>query len=745
MSVPQDQTSPCGASPLLRDGFVAPWCCLTESQRQVAKNAIKFLQGLAENASHGGRTSRRPADAYLTRVEPARHNAVALIDGKRGAGKTTLLVSILDFLRQCVERSSSSDTATWCSLCTREDHKNSRLATPKFDIQSHTLVPLRMIDLRPFPTGRPLILQLPGVLERVVAGLEQRHWHPRPGARCSLSSPPPSPEAKRLDSRMKWDNLLRSASLGWADAMAARSPSLELRQMIAEFEESERSRLEFRSAFDEFVTALVADYKETLKCPSYPLFIIPVDDADMNPERCPELLDLVRFLWHPNVAYVLTGDSELFRVAVKSQVYRSLQIQPSGPAWLSTRAAQQAHEVGLSIFDKVVPRRQRYPLPPLSLEDRYAHIKHELHSTLQELFVGAHRDHFLAALPDTMRSLQQLEHYLCRERALPDQALTATQCAHAIWKHAIDSEDAPPELSDVLPAAVTRTAAGPGQPDGLFVDVTQIRPRLLCSAFRPEGVHDLGFRVRFALELPRSEPSPFLLFSTAEHEIQDPPTSERLIAAFLLCLELQHTADTETPTAPGRRGDWISLYSRPTFVSTRIKLVPRAFPSLATLPWPTPPFCTVSEFLALNEHWTSVVTMLSTRKLDVLTAYLNAVLRTLQNSPVDAAPQPEVAALVKGLHEHSETLRNTRPQLFSWLQEELKLLSAPEFQIGEANAKALAKALGQPTKNARIQYVFRSTPLDLNTSRAFIANFSSPPQTNSGTRDQDSGSKGDAQ
>ena len=38
-----------------------------------------------------------------------------------------------------------------------------------------------------------------------------------------------------------------------------------------------------------------------------PCFIIPVDDADMNPERGVELRELLRSLWHPNVIFLLTG------------------------------------------------------------------------------------------------------------------------------------------------------------------------------------------------------------------------------------------------------------------------------------------------------------------------------------------------------------------------------------------------------------------------------------------------------
>ncbi|MFX8805482.1 hypothetical protein ABTM67_20120, partial [Acinetobacter baumannii] len=79
---------------------------------------------------------------------------------------------------------------------------------------------------------------------------------------------------------------------------------------------STRVGVELTRHFRRFVNGLTDDYARAFG--QRPLFVIPIDDADMNPRRAVELVELLRNLWHPRVAFVLTGHSQLFLACLRA-------------------------------------------------------------------------------------------------------------------------------------------------------------------------------------------------------------------------------------------------------------------------------------------------------------------------------------------------------------------------------------------------------------------------------------------
>ena len=63
-----------------------------------------------------------------------------------------------------------------------------------------------------------------------------------------------------------------------------------------------------------------------------PRLVVPIDDADMQPRRTVELLDLLRTLWHPQVVFLLAGHEDLFFKRLHADCVEALRGSDAGVA-----------------------------------------------------------------------------------------------------------------------------------------------------------------------------------------------------------------------------------------------------------------------------------------------------------------------------------------------------------------------------------------------------------------------------
>ena len=102
-----------------------------------------------------------------------------------------------------------------------------------------------------------------------------------------------------LKSRTSWKRLQRSVLMGWDSNVPQRRAQVDPEEYFHEQEQAVRDRLELPHCFVEFMDALEADFRARHATDKAPiLFLVAVDDADMNPRRTVELLELLRKLWH---------------------------------------------------------------------------------------------------------------------------------------------------------------------------------------------------------------------------------------------------------------------------------------------------------------------------------------------------------------------------------------------------------------------------------------------------------------
>ncbi|MFO0591648.1 MAG: hypothetical protein U0441_29145 [Polyangiaceae bacterium] len=347
------------------EGRLRKWDELTEDQQGALERACVLLGDMASRSWEPPKDGGSRLYDFLPPIDAERHNHVLLIDGGRGTGKTAVLIALLSLLSRKVRGQDIGDDNT------DEGKKIRELA----DLVAG-VVPVGLVDLQPLPPSTNLLIHLVGQLQRVVEALSNGVT----GGRHASNERAPWEAEDHPESavRKAWRDFLNAAALGWGgEGVEARRAHLDPEAFTFELEQTERSRIDVPRAFRNLLDTLAKSFRDQrltsgLLNERYPLFLIPVDDADMNPERAVELLDLVRTLWHPRAAFVLTGNSDLFRARLHAQLRRFLI--PTSPLHQETgRVTDVVHletDLVRQIYRKAIPPAHRLHLTTLRPEAR---------------------------------------------------------------------------------------------------------------------------------------------------------------------------------------------------------------------------------------------------------------------------------------------------------------------------------------------------------------------------------------
>lgn len=324
---------------------------LSPSQIEAGKRTLQLLQELCGATEPASLTAQRP---HLDRL---RRNRVVLIDGARGSGKTALLVTLLDALKKrCADRKEPWPPGLEKELSWEEPKK--------------LVVPVDLIDLAPLPPTTNVLMHCVRRLDWVIRELEKN---------CGASSSSTAAawhrgQAEDLPSRKAWKTLVRAITLGWDSRLSDRVERQDLESYARELEDAERQRDCLGELVSGLMKALTEDYRQSRSGQSHVekdtelLFLFAIDDADMNPERTQELLKAVSLLYHPSLAFLLTGDSPLFELVLRRH-YRELfcreQVQSSDES-----SRRYADRLALDVLDKLIPPGHRCELKPLAPKDR---------------------------------------------------------------------------------------------------------------------------------------------------------------------------------------------------------------------------------------------------------------------------------------------------------------------------------------------------------------------------------------
>jgi hypothetical protein len=262
------------------------------------------------------RVAQLPADMskdvlhYLAKAD-SRDSRVLLLDGGRGTGKTSLLLTLVDRWRlgQITDEQRKR-------IADAYKGRNSQLES----IPNYLKV-LPILDFDPLPPGVPLL-----------AGIVQA-WRPLAKDFDYLSGKLDDCDDSSETLMDLWHRLFQFAAVGWSNISGNKS----LIEQILDRQEQVQDWQRFRDQWQNFVnkvfevgTCIAGPHK--LRANS--VFVIMIDDVDLQVERIRELLPALRMLYHPRVAFIIAADryhmTDMLEVDFRGQQRKIgyLQTQP---------------------------------------------------------------------------------------------------------------------------------------------------------------------------------------------------------------------------------------------------------------------------------------------------------------------------------------------------------------------------------------------------------------------------------
>jgi hypothetical protein len=162
------------------------------------------------------------------------------------------------------------------------------------------------------------------------------------------------------------------ASIAWEGNLIARSPNLDSDAYATEVQRAERARMKmnsrFRKLLDDIATKI--PWGQSIK---NPIFVLAVDDFDLNPGRCLDILKLIRSLNVPRLFTIVLGDEEVaeevFRLDLQGDMSRIANVSIDARDALSSSFIKRIKHISPQAVRKLVPPHQRLKLKYNTIEE----------------------------------------------------------------------------------------------------------------------------------------------------------------------------------------------------------------------------------------------------------------------------------------------------------------------------------------------------------------------------------------
>lgn len=344
------------------------WSQLSEFEKKQLRSANDWIKAVIDDAE-----SRKPTDSE---IELARSGRVLFIDGARGAGKTSMLLTLLQLLngQQKVKP--------------KEPEPELVVLTDKI----HVFLPV--LDFDPLPRG----MSLQGWLLEPWRGLAEQLDKKGKGPSDSV------------DLTEQFASLFERAIIGWTSAQTEGQGVVE---KSLSYQQQASGWLETKKKWRDFVGAMVCQWCgcSDRKCTGHRfVFVVAIDDVDLQVEHLPQLLHAIRLFHHPNVAYILTGNMDHLRFVLELDYIRrhELRAHPhhhrdDGPKdVLSLEIQKHSRTLRDAFLEKALPKSAQIALPYLKLDEVLSfpvdskaesvrHVRDTLHEpTLKVLLKASH-------------------------------------------------------------------------------------------------------------------------------------------------------------------------------------------------------------------------------------------------------------------------------------------------------------------------------------------------------------------
>lgn len=316
------------------------WGKLYPEQQVQLKDGIALISAILERGDRVRKSgTRQPAGRAaqgLASIDDVRLNTTILIEGDRGVGKTTVLLHLLAYARRSrLNEPLTAPVAGGTSPFVPEK----RAEHAMIESWKGRVIPLEILDLERLPAKR----------------------HPVHAIAQRLRSLIPSEEFERDGSTLvdAWFAFAQAAAIG-IDGQG-RHAETTLDQVPYELEREAKEHLHIGPAWQKLVDELIEVQSQG---PLEPLFLVPIDDADLAHEHIGKVLETLRWLSHPRVSFLVGGTKWLFEAREQTRISEDLKIRDGE----KTEQAERVRALAEKAIQKAFPAQQQISVTPIAGE-----------------------------------------------------------------------------------------------------------------------------------------------------------------------------------------------------------------------------------------------------------------------------------------------------------------------------------------------------------------------------------------
>jgi hypothetical protein len=338
------------------------WDRLYDSQ---LKALIKILAILEESignleiitASNKQKSSQHSTPPWF---DVYRESRIVLLDGARGTGKTSLMLTLVQsctngYLNQNDRSEEISDK--------RYSKINDKLKKLK-----NRIIWLEPLDMEPLPGPANLLASVLARIESAVKPYYQTsvktETHREPSGILELCP-------DYLEGLQKLHRLQADVALSWEGNIAQRGAHIDPDAYSSEVNRTENARLALNRELSNVLNHLAGNIPQACGITDL-IFVLPVDDLDLNPVRCLEVLRLLRMVNVPRLFILVLGDLNMIEI-VLSLKHSGELISADGE--YSSRISEdeytsirkQANSVAYNVMRKLLPPGQRIKIEPMQI------------------------------------------------------------------------------------------------------------------------------------------------------------------------------------------------------------------------------------------------------------------------------------------------------------------------------------------------------------------------------------------
>lgn len=349
-----------------REAQTFRWSELDQSQKKAYNSTIQLLSEYSAKAQ----LSLKKDNSIIQRDHRAQ---IIFIDGKRGTGKTSVLTTLI-YTTENENRWNAFKQEFISGLFPDQNLQNI-----VYSQQLGSIKWLKILDLEMLPEPTNLLASLCVRIEE-----EFKNCVNTPFYTSQLI------EKKQRDAWRSFSDLMHDFALGWKTNLQARK-EMDPDTYSSEVLRVERARLQLNN-FSEVLANLSDFYKNAYNLSHRPIFVLPVDDADLNPQRLLDLLDLSRRAKAPNLVFLVLGNYDNIGQLLEwkyateiSEILPTKEIVSMTGKYVTQMEEYSTHWAYSALQKLVPPGNHLIELEPYTFDEAAKHKSEGCEYNLQQL------------------------------------------------------------------------------------------------------------------------------------------------------------------------------------------------------------------------------------------------------------------------------------------------------------------------------------------------------------------------